>query len=146
MILTADIHFGSNVPHEVEMLKRAVFDDPDRLLILAGDLTASGAGQEFRWARQFLDTLLERQIRVIVTPGNHDLHTTFGGTKAHPEQTSPHDERKRQRRLERMRRLCEQVFQQQEVIAYGAKDAEFDALSHIGHWFREPLEITLFPL
>lgn len=132
MILLADIHFGVNVPSEVGMLKRAVFDDPDRLLILAGDLTASGAEQEFCWARQFLDTLLERQVRVIVTPGNHDLHTTFGGTETHPEQTSAHDEGKRQRRLERMRRLCEPVFQQQEVIAHGAKDAEFDTLTHIG--------------
>lgn len=78
MIIAADIHFGRSTAHLVAALERACAADPQRLLVVAGDLTQRGLEEEYAGAEAMLRRVMARGIRVVCCPGNHDLSLLFG--------------------------------------------------------------------
>lgn len=47
----------------------------DRLVVIPGDFTMAGEPDEYEAAIQFVDAVLAADLRLVITPGNHD----FGG-------------------------------------------------------------------
>jgi 3',5'-cyclic AMP phosphodiesterase CpdA len=78
LIIASDIHVSKVAPQAVERLRQACLDDSHRVLILAGDLTQRGRDWEYRWMRHFVSALLADGVRVICTPGNHDVSLSAG--------------------------------------------------------------------
>jgi 3',5'-cyclic AMP phosphodiesterase CpdA len=68
----SDLHFGKLFDPEIAGVFRSAIGDlsPD-LLILSGDFTQRAKVEEFRAARDFLQSLPE--LPLVVTPGNHDV-------------------------------------------------------------------------
>lgn len=81
MILVSDIHFGANRTEDIQAFMVDVLDptiNPDRRLIIAGDITQSASEFEFEQAKQFVSELLNKGIKVVITPGNHDFGDWVG--------------------------------------------------------------------
>jgi 3',5'-cyclic AMP phosphodiesterase CpdA len=66
----SDLHFGRVDPKVVEGLVRDLEADPPDLIVASGDFAQTGALDEFRAARAFLDRL---KAPVFAVPGNHDV-------------------------------------------------------------------------
>jgi 3',5'-cyclic AMP phosphodiesterase CpdA len=66
----SDLHFGRVDAKLLEPLRRAVTRLAPHLVVVSGDLTQRARSEEFRQARQYLETLPQPQI---VVPGNHDI-------------------------------------------------------------------------
>jgi 3',5'-cyclic AMP phosphodiesterase CpdA len=66
----SDLHFGYNDPSLAAALRQSIVAIKPNVLVVSGDLVEHATDDEFRSARQFLDSLPEPQI---VVPGNHDL-------------------------------------------------------------------------
>ena len=66
----SDLHFGRVDYAVVEPLTQTIREfDPD-VLVVSGDLTQRARSEQFKEAREFLDTLAAPQI---IVPGNHDV-------------------------------------------------------------------------
>ena len=78
MIIASDLHFGQPPPSTLEALTGACLDDPQRLLILAGDLTEHGKEGQYEGVAALLRRLVEGGVRVVCCPGNHDLSYFWG--------------------------------------------------------------------
>ncbi len=66
----SDLHFGRVDYAVVEPLTQTIKEiDPD-VLVVSGDLTQRARSEQFKEAREFLDTLPSPQI---IVPGNHDV-------------------------------------------------------------------------
>ena len=70
VIQISDLHFGNNDPLLLAPLREAIDRIGPHLLIISGDLVEHASIEEFRSARDFLQTLPHPQM---VVPGNHDL-------------------------------------------------------------------------
>ena len=72
----SDIHFGRVDPRTLEPLAAAIARAKPHVVAVSGDLTQRAKPQEFRAARDFLESLPKPQI---VVPGNHDvpLHNPY---------------------------------------------------------------------
>ena len=66
----SDLHFGRVDAKLLEPLRRAVTQLAPHLVVVSGDLTQRARSEEFRQARQYLETLPAPQV---VVPGNHDI-------------------------------------------------------------------------
>jgi len=73
LILASDLHFGSHDTAVMDALDRLVRIDPDRLVIIPGDLTMGAFKHEYRSARELLFDWIDAEIRIVLTPGNHDF-------------------------------------------------------------------------
>ena len=82
MILAADIEFR-RATHEdqrkeqMQALVSAVLTDPDKTLLIAGDVTKAGTVRGYLAAGGFVEGLIGQGATVIIVPGNHDLRTTW---------------------------------------------------------------------
>jgi 3',5'-cyclic AMP phosphodiesterase CpdA len=65
-----DLHFGATDPNVVDALRATLNADPPDVLAVSGDLTMGARHEEFRAARQFLDSI---DAPALVVPGNHDI-------------------------------------------------------------------------
>ena len=54
MLVASDLHFGANDPDVIARFRHAVLTDPDRLLVVAGDLTQDHKPAEYAAARDTL--------------------------------------------------------------------------------------------
>ena len=72
----SDLHFGKVDYAVLEPLKEAISSMAADLIVVSGDLTQRARTEEFKEARQFLDSLPKPQI---IVPGNHDvpLHNVY---------------------------------------------------------------------
>ena len=66
----SDLHFGRVNERLLEPLRRAVTALEPHVVVVSGDLTQRARPEEFRQAREFLDSLPKPQV---VVPGNHDV-------------------------------------------------------------------------
>lgn len=66
----SDLHFGRNDPELTEGLALELFSQAPDLVVASGDFTMVGSANEFRLARDFLDTLA---VPWFAVPGNHDV-------------------------------------------------------------------------
>ena len=66
----SDLHFGRVDYAVVEPLVQTVAELAPDVLAVSGDLTQRARSEEFKEAREFLDTLPSPQI---IVPGNHDV-------------------------------------------------------------------------
>lgn len=75
MIVVSDIHFGSGWGAEAvaDAVISAALRSPSRALIISGDLTQNARGPEYSAAGAFIRAALERGLRIVCTPGNHDF-------------------------------------------------------------------------
>ncbi|MDD5712960.1 MAG: metallophosphoesterase [Smithellaceae bacterium] len=81
MLLISDIHFGANVSKNVGHFLDAARDplmNPDRLIVIAGDMTQHATPTEYEAAQAFIGELLASGVRIILTPGNHDFGDWMG--------------------------------------------------------------------
>ena len=78
MIIASDLHFGHPPRERLDALTRACADDPQRLLVLAGDLTEHGKEAQYEGVAELLRDLIEGGVRVVCCPGNHDLSYFWG--------------------------------------------------------------------
>ena len=78
MIIASDLHFGYPQRGALEALTVACLHDPQRLLILAGDLTEHGKERQYEGIAALLRRLVEGGVRVVCCPGNHDLSYFWG--------------------------------------------------------------------
>ncbi|MGH6987119.1 MAG: metallophosphoesterase family protein [Caulobacteraceae bacterium] len=65
----SDIHFGGENAEAIAAVSHYLRQAPPDLVVVTGDLTASGTSQEFDQARQWV---AELGLPVLTTPGNHD--------------------------------------------------------------------------
>lgn len=66
----SDLHFGGIAPGtSAALLDQIAALAPD-VVVVSGDLTLTGANEEFRLARAFLDSITQPTLTV---PGNHDI-------------------------------------------------------------------------
>jgi 3',5'-cyclic AMP phosphodiesterase CpdA len=70
LIHLSDLHFGRVDETVVEPLVSEVVGRKPDVVVVSGDLTQRARSEEFREAREFLDSLPSPQI---VVPGNHDV-------------------------------------------------------------------------
>lgn len=66
----SDLHFGTTTPAVLDQLGRSVRAFEPHLVVVTGDLTQRARADQFRGARQFLDSLPSPQL---IVPGNHDI-------------------------------------------------------------------------
>jgi 3',5'-cyclic AMP phosphodiesterase CpdA len=66
----SDLHFGRVDPEILEPLRSRVHRIEPHLVVVSGDLTQRAKPEQFRQAKQFLDSLPQPQV---VVPGNHDV-------------------------------------------------------------------------
>jgi 3',5'-cyclic AMP phosphodiesterase CpdA len=66
----SDLHFGRIDPAVLEPLRRKLHALEPHLVVISGDLTQRARKNQFREAREFLDSLPRPQL---VIPGNHDV-------------------------------------------------------------------------
>ena len=66
----SDLHFGRVDPELLEPLRSRVRQIEPHLVVVSGDLTQRAKPEQFRQAKQFLDSLPQPQV---VVPGNHDV-------------------------------------------------------------------------
>ena len=118
MILASDLHLAWSNRDDIRRLLAACLDpgeNPERVVILAGDLVQSNRPEEYEQAGWLLNELLEGGATVILTPGNHD----FGQWPGEKFGTSGR---------ERFRGLLERVFEQDAVIAH----RQYDSITELG--------------
>lgn len=70
LVHLSDLHFGRIDEATVEPLARAVTEINPEVVVVSGDLTQRARAEQFKEARDFLDTLPSPQI---IVPGNHDV-------------------------------------------------------------------------
>eukprot|EP00771_Trimastix_marina_P003019 gnl/Trimastix_PCT/4200.p1 GENE.gnl/Trimastix_PCT/4200~~gnl/Trimastix_PCT/4200.p1 ORF type:complete len:296 (+),score=47.31 gnl/Trimastix_PCT/4200:95-982(+) len=75
MILVSDIHISVITSGGLDALWQALHSDPDKLLVIAGDLTQIASTREYQRMETFLLGIIDKGCSLILTPGNHD----FGG-------------------------------------------------------------------
>jgi len=68
----SDIHFGGENVAAVDAAFDLLTAAPPDLTVLSGDLTVAGARHEFAAARDWVEGLTGRGVRVLALPGNHD--------------------------------------------------------------------------
>lgn len=68
----SDIHFGGENVAAVSAAFDLLTAAPPDLTVLSGDLTVAGARHEFAAARDWVEGLTGRGVRVLALPGNHD--------------------------------------------------------------------------
>jgi 3',5'-cyclic AMP phosphodiesterase CpdA len=66
----SDLHFGRVDARLLDPLRRKVAELAPHVVVVSGDLTQRARPEEFRQAREFLDSLPKPQV---VVPGNHDV-------------------------------------------------------------------------
>lgn len=115
MICISDIHFGANeschIERFIETACGPVFN-PDRTVVIAGDMTQHASESEFLEAASLLRVLLDAGMRVVLTPGNHDFGDWIGEYFC---------TNRKARSL--YGTLTEPVFHQQEIVAVDAYDS-----------------------
>ena len=70
IIHLSDLHFGTEIPDLVKALALHIRQRPADLIIVSGDFTQIGSGDEFRLAHDFVHSF---GIPVFCVPGNHDI-------------------------------------------------------------------------
>ncbi len=115
MLLVSDIHFGANRTKDIN----AFLDDavnkkinPEKLVVIVGDITQNATTQEFQMAEKFVRRLMEQGLKLVFTPGNHD----FGNWLAEYFIVN-----KKARTW--CKKLLEPIFSQNEVIATNDYDS-----------------------
>ncbi len=81
MLLISDIHFGAIVSKNVRHFMEAAVNpamNPERLVVIAGDMTQHATPKEYEEAARFISALLGEGIRIVLTPGNHDFGDWIG--------------------------------------------------------------------
>ncbi len=81
MLLVSDIHFGANREQDVRaFLNRALSEElnPDKIVIIAGDITQTASDGQFYKAEFLIKELLKAGIKLVFTPGNHDFGDWIG--------------------------------------------------------------------
>ncbi|HYC03260.1 MAG TPA: metallophosphoesterase [Azospirillaceae bacterium] len=66
----SDLHFGRTDPAVVRALHADISEHMPSLVVVSGDLTQRAKVDQFKAAREFLDTL---PVPYLVVPGNHDI-------------------------------------------------------------------------
>ena len=120
MVCIPDIHFGANTSAHIARFIETACDpalNPDRIVIIAGDMTQHATEPEYRDAAELLRKLLDAGLRVVLTPGNHDFGDWIGEYLY-----TNHAARNR------YRSLTEPVFNQKEIIAV----EDYDSIMRCG--------------
>jgi 3',5'-cyclic AMP phosphodiesterase CpdA len=76
LIHVSDIHVGATSEAILDAAQHAIAAQSADALVVSGDLTQRGSRDEFRRARDWIDTL---QLPSIVVPGNHDTPLLHAG-------------------------------------------------------------------
>jgi len=121
MVCISDIHFGANLSCHISHFIESALDpgsNPDRIVIIAGDMTQHASEPEYREAANLLRSLLDEGIRVVLTPGNHDFGDWIGEYF--------YTNRKARNRY---RSLTEPVFCQKEIVAV----EDYDSIMRCGN-------------
>ncbi len=121
MMLVSDIHFGTNRAEDVEAFLRDATDpqvNPERIVIIAGDITERASKKEFQSAERFLRRLIQCGLKIVYTPGNHDLGGWLGEYI-----------RVDRKAREWTRTLLGPVFAQKEVVATN----DYDSILRFGN-------------
>jgi len=116
MLLVSDIHFGANRDEDISSFLTDALDpviNPDKRVIIAGDITQNASESEFQQAADFLSYMMENGIKLLFTPGNHDFGDWIG-------EVIMTDRKARSR----CRQLMVPILQQPEVAAHH----EFDSI------------------
>jgi len=119
MILASDLHLARTNPADIEALLAACLSpehDPERAVILAGDLVQHNSREEYALAGRLLGELLDGGVTVVLTPGNHDFGQILG-------------EKFGSSGRKRFAGLLESVLAQKAVLAR----QDFDSVTAIGH-------------
>ncbi|MEW6078456.1 MAG: metallophosphoesterase [Thermodesulfobacteriota bacterium] len=127
MLFVSDIHFGANRDEDVaSFVSDALNPDinPDRLVIIVGDITQNATKDEFKAAETFILQLLDGGMKLVFTPGNHD----FGNWMAEYLKVN-------NKARAWCRNLLSPIFKQDEVVAVNDYDAIFK--------FQENIFVTL---
>ncbi len=109
MICISDIHFCTNISGHISRFIESAIDpsiNPDKIVIIAGDMTQHASEPEYREAADLLRILHDAGIHIVLTPGNHDFGDWIG--------EYIYTNRKARNRY---RSLTEPVFAQKEIIA-----------------------------
>ncbi len=121
MVCISDIHFGANLSAHISRFIETACDpvlNPDRIVIIAGDMTQHASEPEYRKAAELLRVLIGAGIRVVLTPGNHDFGDWIG--------EYIYTNRKARSRY---RSLTGPVFSQKEIIAV----EDYDSIMRCGN-------------
>lgn len=126
MLIISDIHFGTKNEKQVELFLEKALDNefnPSGLVVIPGDLTShhfdlKGNEKQFFEAENFIKTLIDNNIKVILTPGNHDIGIIKGGIPQN------HDAKKKFKEI-----LKKYVFSQKNVEILDSK--KFDSIIRI---------------
>ena len=117
MILASDLHLSRTAAPDIEALLAACLSpqhNPERTVVLAGDLVQHNTAEEYERAGALLGALLDGGVTLVLTPGNHDfgqlLGEKFGVTGR-----------------ERFTALLDAVLRQPAVLAH----REFDAITSV---------------
>jgi 3',5'-cyclic AMP phosphodiesterase CpdA len=70
LVHLSDLHFGHHDPAVAATLSAEIQAQQPDLVIISGDFTQVGTEEEFKQAREFIDTL---SAPVFAVPGNHDV-------------------------------------------------------------------------
>ena len=120
MLIASDLHFGANRLEDIDAFMAAAVDpgeNPDRIVILAGDFTMAYSEAEYAAATVMVSDLLTAGCIVVATPGNHDFGRWTG------ERLYVRDDAR-----ERFRTLLGPVHEQKAVLAF--KDC--DSVTRVG--------------
>jgi len=110
VLLAADLHLGRSAEADLDRFLAAALDEPDRLVVLAGDLLDRPGGELLLQADLLVQELLLAGVRLVLVVGNHDLGGWLGeraGTKG--------------RKL--FGKLLGHVLEQPEVVAHRGFDS-----------------------
>jgi len=78
MLLVSDLHFGPKLPSgATRQILKAAERNPDKIVVIPGDLTHFSREHEYLAAEEFIRALIAQGNTVIMTPGNHDLGGWF---------------------------------------------------------------------
>ncbi len=120
MLIVSDIHFGANREEDVNSFLKDVVNprvNPEKQLIIVGDITQNATHQEFQKAEQLIQQLIDQEVKLVFTPGNHD----FGDWKGEIIKTNT-------KARSWCKTLLKPIFEQDEVIAINDFDSilQFD--------------------
>ena len=120
MLLVSDIHFGSNIEEDVQAFLKDAEDpaiNPEGIVVIAGDITQTAKDEEFRQAEGFIHKLIQADLKLVYTPGNHDFGDWIGEYL-----------RTNKRAREWTTVLLRPIFSQKEAVA----TADYDSILKIG--------------
>jgi len=120
--ITSDLHFGDCSEDVIEILTNEITQHG--VVIIAGDLTLTSDPEQFERISTFFQHLMNHNVTIISTVGNHDFGGTFAEKLSHvPGSQVVND--KYSRSFDLLKEIFHPVFQQEHVIAYNVEQLDY---------------------